>query len=242
VTPVGQTSKTTSHWELGETRTNPSDHKALEEKDINSYLKTTAKGDKSAFRILNDELTSVESSGKRDDKLRGIIDDARRLTEIPFDFEQHRNHFQSKFLWAMTKTEGSDDGLKKINDIIEEYQEARMKVCMLNADFQAKVKNSENGHIYLKALRERVIDELQILQDTSPQELTFNQLQLNETKHLKYDVESLYNLQNVNNTDAMGFDNLDERGAAEKPADKFNAAHQNVFDKMLADYYLSQRG
>jgi hypothetical protein len=50
-------------WELGETRTNPSDHKALEEKDINSYLKTTAKGDKSAFRILNDELTSVESSG-----------------------------------------------------------------------------------------------------------------------------------------------------------------------------------
>ena len=142
----------------------------------------------------------------------------------------------------MTKTEGSDDGLKKINEIIEEYQEARMKVCMLNADFQAKVKNSENGHIYLKALRERVIDELQILQDTSPQELTFNQLQLNETKHLKYDVESLYNLQNVNNTDAMGFDNLDERGAAEKPADKFNAAHQNVFDKMLADYYLSQRG
>ena len=91
-------------------------------------------------------------------------------------------------------------------------------------------------------MRERVIDELQILQDTSPQELTFNQLQLNETKHLKYDVESLYNLQNVNNTDAMGFDNLDERGSAEKPADKFNAAHQNVFDKMLADYYLSQRG
>ena len=45
----------------------------------------------------------------------------------------------------MTKTEGSDDGLKKINEIIEEYQEARMKVCMLNADFQAKVKNSETG-------------------------------------------------------------------------------------------------
>ena len=60
-----------------------------------------------------------------------------------------------------------------MNKIIEDYQDARMKVCMLNSDFQAKVKNSANGHIYMKALRERVLDELEILKETDLESLTF---------------------------------------------------------------------
>lgn len=40
----------------------------------------------------------------------------------------------------------------------------------------------------------------------------------------------------VSNTDAVGFDNLSQRDGS------FDSAHGSVFDKMLADYYLSLRG
>jgi len=66
----------------------------------------------------------------------------------------------------------------------------------------------------MKALRERVLDELQILQEEKPDSLSFDDRMMNNPDNFKYDVESLYNMQGTNNTNAMGFDNLPERGAA----------------------------
>ena len=47
-----------------------------------------------------------------------------------------------------------------------------MKVCMVNSEYLGKVKNTENGHIYMKALRERVLDELEILKGNDIEDLT----------------------------------------------------------------------
>ena len=46
----------------------------------------------------------------------------------------------------------------------------------------------------------------------------------------------------MSNTQAIGFDNLDKRAGGPDDARSFESAHESVFDKMLADYYLSQRG
>jgi hypothetical protein len=59
---------------------------------------------------------------------------------------------------------------------------------------------------------------------------------------LKYDLESPYNLQNINNQDALGYDNLINRAKAENAQENFEAAHETVFEKLLADYFLGKRG
>ena len=44
----------------------------------------------------------------------------------------------------------------------------------------------------------------------------------------------------INNEDAIGFNNLEERAAN---IDKNNSiAHKTAFDKMLADFFLQKRG
>ena len=65
-----------------------------------------------------------------------------------------------------------------------------------------------------------------------------------EKRHdaLKFDLEASYNMQDINNTQAMGYDNLDKRSGASSDSRTFESSHESVFDKMLADYYLSQRG
>ena len=46
----------------------------------------------------------------------------------------------------------------------------------------------------------------------------------------------------MNNTQAIGYDNLDHRSGVQNDSSTYQKAHENVFDKLLADYYLSQRG
>jgi len=57
---------------------------------------------------------------------------------------------------------------------------------------------------------------------------------------LTFGVESKYNLHHLNNEDAIGYRNLEERAA--DIANNKNLAHETVFDKMLADYFLEKRG
>lgn len=63
---------------------------------------------------------------------------------------------------------------------------------------------------------------------------------MNTAKH--HDLESPYNLQNVNNLDALGYDNLLERAKTTSAQQNFETAHETVFEKLLADYFLEKRG
>jgi hypothetical protein len=53
-------------------------------------------------------------------------------------------------------------------------------------------------------------------------------------------VEGKYSMSEVNNTDAIGYNNLEERFANIK--ENRDKAHESIFDKLLADYFLQKRG
>lgn len=112
---------------------------------------------------------------------------------------------------------------------------------MLNSRFAQKVNDSDNGHLYLKVLREQVVDELGLTEDASIEKMKFKPLLESGEKYIKYDIDSMYNMQSVSNLHAVGFDNLNKRSGDEKDVQTFENSHENVFDKLLADYYLSSR-
>jgi len=65
------------------------------------------------------------------------------------------------------------DAQESQQKVIDEYMSLRLKTCMLNASFANSVKNTENGHIYLKTLRERVLDELKLTAEVEFEDMTF---------------------------------------------------------------------
>lgn len=107
---------------------------------------------------------------------------------------------------------------------------------MLNKEFANQVHSSDNGHIYLKVLRERVVDELGLTIEPKIEDMFFKNMTEKSKNYLKYDIDSMYNMQDVNNTQSIGYDNMDKNDGT------FKNSHSDVFDKLLADYYLSLRG
>jgi len=125
--------------------------------------------------------------------------------------------------------------------VIDEYTNIRFKACMTRGDFAEKVRESDNGHIYYKVLRERVVDELGLTSEPEAEDMEFKTMLEKNSDYIKYDLDSMYSMQDVNNTQAIGYDNLSSRRGA-NDNEIFEKSHENVFDKLLADYYLSQRG
>jgi len=68
------------------------------------------------------------------------------------------------------------------------------------------------------------------------EDMLFKTMTEKNAEYLKYDIDSMYNMQDVNNTQSIGYDNLDKKDGT------YENSHSDVFDKLLADYYLSQRG
>ena len=112
---------------------------------------------------------------------------------------------------------------------------------MLNADFAKKVRSSDNGHLYLKMLRERVVDELGLTEEPDVEKMKSKAAIESGKDYIRYDLDSMYNMQDVNNLHAMGYDNLDKRSGAADNVGTYENSHSNVFDKLLADYYLGSR-
>ena len=90
---------------------------------------------------------------------------------------------------------------EKAQIAIQEYTQNRLRYCMLQPDFQAKIK-SKYGFIYMKMLRERVSDELKLTQNADPSDLSYENLNWEKNERLWLDVESKYNLRHLNNTNS----------------------------------------
>lgn len=115
---------------------------------------------------------------------------------------------------------------------------ARIKDCSLKLDF-AKALKSEHAHIYVKTLRERIMDELSLDEGTTTDEFQWHSI--HETIDTRfYEPDSKYNLNHLNNDQAIGYRNLEER--AKNVDSNKKVAHECVFDEMLADYFLQKRG
>jgi hypothetical protein len=89
-----------------------------------------------------------------------------------------------------------------------------MKSCLLKTEF-AKQMKTDNAHIFLKVLREQIIDELGLSKPPQIVDTAFNTITEKVNISKLYDLEAPYNLQNVNNQDALGYDNLTSRAKAE---------------------------
>ena len=57
---------------------------------------------------------------------------------------------------------------------------------------------------------------------------------------IRYDPASRYSLHHLNNEEAIGYQNLEERAA--NIENNNDLAHESVFDKMMADFFLKSRG
>jgi hypothetical protein len=164
-----------------------------------------------------------------------VYQDALKATQITPEMEHLKNLYENLLLQEYTK-ENYDP--KKIEGLTQEYMNIRMKDCSLKADF-AKGLNTPHQHIYIKTLRERVMDELKLDEGTSMDDMNYmNMFDLYTSKELK--PESKYDLNHLNSDKAIGYQNLLER--ARDPENEKEIAHTNVFDEMLADYFLQKRG
>lgn len=148
-----------------------------------------------------------------------------------------KNMYENKLLAEYTSP---DYDVKKVEALIEEYTYARMKECQLNTDFARGMK-SPNAHIYSKVLRERVMDELKMDEEASLDEFDWTTTrEATEQLTQLFDPEAKYNLDHLNNEMAIGYNNLEAR--ATEIENNTNLAHETVFDKMLAEFYMKNRG
>jgi len=170
------------------------------------------------------------------------VREAKKLTELPVDMDQYKNFYENQLLAAMMQPMSNSEAQTAQQAVIDEYTSLRLKTCMLNSTFADKIHNSEDGHLYLKMLRERVLDELKLTQEASLDDMMFSEMKEKSKEYIRYDAEAAYNMQDVNNTQGLGYDNLESRSGATNDHSTFENSHDSVFDKLLSDYYLGQRG
>jgi hypothetical protein len=85
-----------------------------------------------------------------------VLRDAQRLTTFPHEMTSQRNLAENNILRIILSSEPDTEVMAYVDD----YFKNRLHSCMMNQEFAQKVKGSDNGHIYLKMLREKVIEEL----------------------------------------------------------------------------------
>jgi hypothetical protein len=81
-----------------------------------------------------------------------------------------KNQYENKLLMLMANPEYTDDQAKAL---ISEYTQIRLKSCMLNPEFAVRIKGDDNGHVYLKVLKEQVVEELGLTKPPEASNLAF---------------------------------------------------------------------
>ena len=147
-----------------------------------------------------------------------------------------KNFYENKLLKEYTNEKFNQES---VENLIQEYTQARLKDCMLKPKFASALR-SPNANIYLKILQETVMSELKLNESASINELSLEKDNSFFRDQMNYNPENRYNLDHLNNEQAIGYDNLEARAA--DIANNKELAHETVFDKLLADYFLQKRG
>jgi len=69
--------------------------------------------------------------------MKALIRDAKMLTELPHEMESLRNQFQNELIKIQMQPDHDCDQVEKL---ISDYSELRLNGCMLNPDFQQRVR------------------------------------------------------------------------------------------------------
>lgn len=181
-----------------------------------------------------------ESMGLSEAAKRQVYRDARELTRLTRETTATKNYYENKLIQEYTE---EDFDQQRVEDLVQEYTNARIKDLMLKPKF-AKAVQSAHGHLYLKVLRERVLEELNFGDGALDDELDWSKTKAadahDSSDGKSYDIAALYNLNDLSNENAIGFNKLEERAA--NIEENNDIAHESVFDKMLADFFLHKRG
>ena len=107
-----------------------------------------------------------------------------------------KNFYENQLMKEYTEEKFDQE---RVEHLIREYTQARLKDCMLKPKFATALK-SPNAHIYLKMLQENVMNELKLNESASIGEFSWEKLPMEGYVHaLKHDVEARYNLNHLNN-------------------------------------------
>lgn len=173
----------------------------------------------------------------RDYVNRLIYREARDICELPQLMIPTKNLYENEVLKTMIESDFKEEVLTKINSTIEAYFNIRLNGVMLNKAWADAMKK-DYAHLYLKVLREQVVEELGLVQSPLGHELSYENV-MDEFRNTQYyDFENKYNLDHLNNENAIGFDNLVARARTNTAEELHKTAHETVFDKLLADYFL----
>jgi hypothetical protein len=105
-------------------------------------------------------------------ELEKLLRDARELTKLRPESVFTRNYFENELLSAYTSPAFDQ---REVESLVQRYTDIRVKECMLNEEFAKKAK-SNNGHYYLKMLREQITEELNLAEKTKASDLAFHKI------------------------------------------------------------------
>jgi hypothetical protein len=119
-----------------------------------------------------------------------VLRDAKRLTELRPDFQLVKNAYENEIMKLYSS---ADFDQARVEQIIHNYTEMRLKDCMLREQFRGKVNTGNNGHIYIKMLKEQIVDELGLGQKAKVSDFAFAKIFANQNGIAAIDVEGRYN-------------------------------------------------
>lgn len=198
-------------WQIAQSRTHPSEHtdgtpivkfgrvgdkkRNQEDSDVEDFLHENNSNENSSslnqiVQSVNKMTGSIEVDSLRDFTYKELLRQARTLTELPLDMLTTKNQFENRVLIAMAQ---SDYQEQQVKDLIEQYTQIRLRSCMLNREFAIRVKGDDNGHIFLKVLKEQIVEELGLTKPAEASHMAYNSL-MSGKDDTYYDLESAYNL------------------------------------------------
>ena len=119
----------------------------------------------------------------------------------------------------------------KVEETIQKYTELRIRDCLLNEEFKQRIQVGNNGHLYLKMLKEQIADELKISTEAKVSDFAFMKIFQDPNGIPPTDVEGRYNTLDVSNLESVGLDKLIN-----------SQSETSTLDRLLGEYFLNKRG
>mmetsp|Transcript_8755 Transcript_8755/g.14849 ORF Transcript_8755/g.14849 Transcript_8755/m.14849 type:complete len:382 (+) Transcript_8755:1259-2404(+) len=155
--------------------------------------------------VEDSELGTVSHLSKSALTEKAVYRDAMLNTEPSLQVKRILNKVENDLI-ALYLQPQTDQG--EIERRIHDYTYVRMQECMTNPAYAAGL-NSPNGHIYQKALKERLLDELKFTDSINVDDLDWGRVDRAQKElYLQVDPRDKYSLQGVNNEHAIGYNKV----------------------------------
>lgn len=112
------------------------------------------------------------------------------------EFTLTKNLYENEIMKLYTSPEFDQ---QQVEETIQRYTELRIRDCLLDEEFKNRIQVGNNGHLYLKMLKEQIADELKIGSEAKVSDFAFMKLFKDPNGILPVDVEGRYNTLDVSN-------------------------------------------